>query len=85
MEKNRVINLCISQWVTYWEVVDGLTGDITYYRTGYGNCGLWETVVEQDGEWWITKERQLVGDCDFRLDQQTTSGIRKALNRYFNS
>lgn len=85
MEKNKIVNLCVMPSNITFDVICGITNDITHYRTGYGNCGLWEIVYEEKDGWHIKKERQLIGECDFRLDQETCSGIRKALSRYFNS
>ena len=48
------------------------------YRTNEAGEGLF-----YDEPFWYTK--QILGTCQFSLRQKTLSGIRKAINRYFET
>lgn len=77
MEK-KIKNLRRENDTIYWTVVFENWGEPVEcnYRTNEAGEGIFE-----DAEFWYSKQR--VGTCDFQLKQKTLSGIRKALNKYY--
>lgn len=76
--KKKIKNLRREGNAVFWTVTEYEFGEYveTDYRTNEAGEGIFE-----DTEFWYTKQK--VGTCDFQLNQKTLSGIRKALNKYY--
>lgn len=57
-----------------WIMIDCVTGEKIHYHTNKFGHGAW---IDEG------YEKQILGTCDFRLNQKTFSGMRKAIHKYF--